>query len=83
MAKVQYVVLDETAAIIAARSEGERKRGEFVDRAVAHYNAFLCGQACEPEDLGLLERVAGRLGRLENKFDKLIALLDAEHQAAQ
>lgn len=58
--RVQLLISDEAAAIIAKRSPNERRRGEWVSQALVDYEAILTG-AGEVESCGTLEAIEERL----------------------
>lgn len=72
--KVQLVLTDEALAVIDAHAPGERKRGEWVSDALIDYDRIMSGVGeLNGNDDGLLERIDGRLARIEKQLAAIIA----------
>lgn len=68
-ARVQYMLTDEAIGIINDAAT-ERKRGDWLSKAVVEYSRIV---ALIPDDntCGTLEQIAGRLGRIEQRLAAL------------
>lgn len=72
--KVQFVIAKEALAIVDAKAEGERKKGEWISKAIIDYNRIMSGVGeLSGNDDGLLERIDGRLARIERQLAAIIA----------
>lgn len=72
--KVQFVLAKEALAIVDAKAEGERKKGEWISRAIIDYARIMAGVGeLNGDDTGLLERIDGRLARMEKQLAVLVA----------
>ena len=73
--KVQFVLAKEALAIVDAKAEGERKKGEWISKAIIDYNRIMSGvgELSSNNDAGLLERIDGRLARIERQLAAIIA----------
>lgn len=72
--KVQFVLAKEALAVVDAKAEGERKKGEWISKAIIDYSRIMAGVGeLGNGDTGLLERIDSRLGRIEKQLAVLIA----------
>jgi hypothetical protein len=72
--KVQFVLAKEALAVVDAKAEGERKKGEWISKAIIDYSRIMAGVGeLGNGDTGLLERIDSRLGRIEKQLAMLIA----------
>lgn len=72
--KVQFVIAKEALAIVDAKAEGERKKGEWISKAIIDYNRIMSGVGeLSGNDDGLLERIDSRLARIEKQLAAIIA----------
>lgn len=72
--KVQFVLAKEALAIVDEKAEGERKKGEWISKAIIDYSRIMAGVGeLGNGDAGLLERIDSRLGRIEKQLAVLIA----------
>lgn len=71
--KVQFVLAKEALAIVDAKAEGERKKGEWISKAIIDYSRIMSGVGeLSGNDDGLLERIDSRLARIEKQLAALV-----------
>ena len=69
--KVQYVISDDAMEVINSAAS-ERKRGDWISKAVLEYSRIVTGLPAQSDDNGLLERVDSRLANVERQLAVLI-----------
>ena len=69
--KVQFVISDDAMEVINSAAS-ERKRGDWISKAVLEYSRIVTGLPAQSDDNGLLERVDSRLANVERQLAVLI-----------
>ena len=69
--KVQFVISDDAMEVINSAAT-ERKRGDWISKAVLEYSRIVTGLPAQSDDNGLLERVDSRLANVERQLAVLI-----------
>ena len=69
--KVQFVISDDAMEVINSAAT-ERKRGDWISKAVLEYSRIVTGLPAQSADDGLLERIDSRLANVERQLAVLI-----------
>lgn len=69
--KVQFVISDDAMEVINSAAT-ERKRGDWISKAVLEYSRIVTGLPAQSDDNGLLERIDSRLANVERQLAVLI-----------
>lgn len=70
--KVQFVISDEAMEVIN-NAATERKRGDWISKAVVEYSRIVTGLPAQSDDDGLLERIDSRLANVERQLAVIIS----------
>lgn len=70
--KVQFVISDEAMEVIN-NAATERKRGDWLSKAVVEYSRIVTGLPAQSDDDGLLERIDSRLANVERQLAVIIS----------
>jgi hypothetical protein len=73
--KVQFVIAKEALAIVDAKAEGERTKGEWISKAIIDYSRIMAGvgELGSDDTTGILERIDTRLARMEKQIALMVA----------
>lgn len=74
-ARVQYMLSDEAIAIIDGAAT-ERKRGDWLSKAVIEYSKII-NLVPADDQCGTLEQIADRIGRIEKRLASLDSKFDS------
>ena len=73
--KVQFYLANEALEVVGKRAPSEKKRGEWVSKAIIEYDRIM-SMIPSDDECGTLEQLAGRLGRVEQRLAALDGKID-------